>query len=1835
MVYSSPLRNSIRRWSNTVGAVLFLIMLMTFSTTLTLAQVNTGGTATTSNHQKQVIGYITNWDAWKAAAAGVPAQGALTHLNIDYAKYTILNFSFFGVAKDGSLHSGDLRNKNIYQPGAVQEPGPILHPDLYSSWDWYILFGELELIQYISQEVQTRATAQGFQCTVGGSTWSFPSLGIMNQTLPMPLRKVGGAPGLLDLAHQKGVKVMASIGGWSMCKHFPEMAADPVKRQKFIDDCVKLVNTGFDGIDLDWEYPGPYAGMNFTGSQADFANFENLVQAIRNAIGPNKLITAAFSADPVKLQGFNWSKLNSTMSYFNIMTYDFNGGWSNKAGHNSPIFNYPNSEAPTFNWQSAYNALVSYGAQKSKINMGSPFYGRGVITNGTAALNAPTVKRAETVQPDGPIQTCADFTNWPKDVYDGTPNYFYIKQVALGSGSGWTRGWDDVAKAPYLTKGNFFLSYDDEESIGHKAQFINNNQLAGTIVWTVYGDLELGGSPTQFGKLVRYSSVKSVLVNKINEVFASGNVGIPTVSITAPANNTTVAVGSNVVVNATASDAGGSITKVEFYLDGNKVGEDASSPYSFTITSIAAGSHTIMARATDNSANTATASVSITAGSANIPPTGSITSPANGASFTAGSNITLTASASDSDGTVAKVEFFQGSTKLGEDTSSPYSYTWNAVAAGSYALTVKVTDNGNATATSGTVNITVTASGCTTPAWDASMPYNGNTEVSRGGNKYISKWWTQGEDPLLKSGPDDVWRLLGPCGPSNANPTASIAAPANNATFNAPASITINATASDSDGTIAKVEFFNGTNKLGEDATSPYSFSWANVAAGSYQLTAKATDNTGGTGTSSIVNVTVNTTGNTNPTASITAPANNATFTAPATINITANASDPGGSVTKVEFFNGSTLLSTDTSSPYSFSWTGVAAGSYQLTAKATDNAGGTGTSSIVNVTVSGSNGCSSIPQYVENGGYVAGSIVKNAGNQYECKPFPYTGWCNGASWAYAPGTGTNWQDAWILKGSCTSGARESQSVPPVGIAAAPNFKVVGYMPSWAGTPSDIQYNRMSHINYAFIRPTTTGGLTAVDQPAKLQSIVSQAHANGALVGIAVGGWSDLNNVDFQTMAANSGYRAAFINNLVNLINQYQLDGVDIDWEYPREGNDPANFATLMNELSSAMHSRGKYLTAAVSAQGYYADGVQASVFSAVDFLNLMVYDGDAGAGHSPYSLAVSSLDYWLGRGLPASKAVLGLPFYARPSWKPFRQLVAEGANPNSDIFNGDYYNGIATIKAKTNLAFDRGIAGVMMWELSQDAVGANSLITAIQQVIDVRVGTPQNQAPYGGTIRNIPGTIEAEHYDTGGEGVAYHDLSAGNSGGQLRTDGVDIEATTDTGTGHNVGWVQAGEWLEYSVNVTQAGPLSLQVRVASTSAGKTFHIELDGNNISGTLTVPNTGAWQTWATVTATTTSLTTGQKIMRIVMDAGDFNLNKVIFSTTTNPPPSVSITAPSNGASYTAPATVTINATASDNGSVTKVEFFQGATKLGEDTTSPYAYTWSSVGAGNYTLTAKATDNQGAVTTSSEVNISVTSTTNPPPTVSITAPANGASYTAPASVTISASASDNGSVAKVEFFQGSTKLGEDATSPYSFNWTNVAAGSYNLTARATDNLGATTTSAGVSIVVNSTGGNCSSTPQYVENGGYVAGSIVKNAGGQYECKPYPFTGWCNGAAWAYAPGTGSYWQDAWIFKATCTGGRESTHEIGTFDESGGMTLHPNPGTGGPTRVTLTFDSDPGRVNISMKNSSGADVVNKNFNSVKGNSVEIELPAMAQGLYLIRARGERRVYITKYLVK
>jgi hypothetical protein len=321
----------------------------------------------------------------------------------------------------------------------------------------------------------------------------------------------------------------------------------------------------------------------------------------------------------------------------------------------------------------------------------------------------------------------------------------------------------------------------------------------------------------------------------------------------------------------------------------------------------------------------------------NEAPEVSITEPANGASYTAPANIIINAVAADSDGTISKVEFFQGSTLLGEDTTAPYSFTWSNVPPGTYSLTAKATDDAGATSTSNPVNVTVI-------------------------------------DPA---------------------PSVSITSPSEQQTFTAGSSITITASASAISGrTITKVEFFQGTTLLGEDTTAPYEFVWSNVPAGDYTLTAKATDSQGDVGTSPPVHIRVRT-----PLA-ITNPTNGAVFTAPATINIQATA--PEGT-TRVEFFQGTTLLGADTTAPYEFVWSNVPAGSYSLSVKATDGQGTVTPSPAVNVTVVNKSN-------VTNVAAGAGGATVRASSQYH-PDFPATSAIDGDRAGRIWGNGGVWTD--------------------------------------------------------------------------------------------------------------------------------------------------------------------------------------------------------------------------------------------------------------------------------------------------------------------------------------------------------------------------------------------------------------------------------------------------------------------------------------------------------------------------------------------------------------------------------------------------------------------------------------------------------------------------------------------------------------------------------------------------------------------------------------------------------------------------------------------------------
>jgi hypothetical protein len=147
--------------------------------------------------------------------------------------------------------------------------------------------------------------------------------------------------------------------------------------------------------------------------------------------------------------------------------------------------------------------------------------------------------------------------------------------------------------------------------------------------------------------------------------------------------------------------------------------------------------------------------------------------------------------------------------------------------------------------------------------------------------------------------------------------------------------------------------------------------------------------------------------------------------------------------------------------------------------------------------------------------------------------------------------------------------------------------------------------------------------------------------------------------------------------------------------------------------------------------------------------------------------------------------------------------------------------------------------------------------------------------SPFSGSPAPIPGQINAEKFDNGGEGVAYHDSDAGNNGGQFRTTDVDIESSSEGG--YDVGWIASGEWLKYTVNVGTAGAYNVTMRVAS-PGGASFHFTLNG--VSQTVSVPATGGWQNWTNVTVPVT-LSAGTQVLTLNFDTGGMNIRYASFA------------------------------------------------------------------------------------------------------------------------------------------------------------------------------------------------------------------------------------------------------------------------------------------------------------------------------------------------------------------
>jgi regulation of enolase protein 1 (concanavalin A-like superfamily) len=664
--------------------------------------------------------------------------------------------------------------------------------------------------------------------------------------------------------------------------------------------------------------------------------------------------------------------------------------------------------------------------------------------------------------------------------------YKFMRRPTSGGSTVYTTG--QAATAPGWIKvtrrGDLFVSYYSSNGTTWTGLAAETIPIGATIY--------VGLAVTSRNATTRTRAV----FDNVSLVTSGGNQP-PAVTLTQPASGTQVSSPSTVTIAASASDPENSMLAVDFYVEGTMIASDNSAPYSASWSATSTGTYSLTAVAHDSGGASSTSSpVTVTVSSANGPPTVSLTSPAGGASFAAAATIPLAANASDPEGQLARVEFFSGSTQLAVDTTSPYSFSWPNVPAGTYSLTARAYDTAGASTTSAPVSVTVTSGsgGGTLPSpWTSAdvgspavqgtasyasgtftidaagadidgtsdqmhfvyravtgdgeivarvaslanthtwakagvmfrdaltgpgryamtlitpsngyrfqrRPTTGGSTIYTGGPAGAAPGWVKvvrtGDTFVGYSSTDGVtWTGIGaetiPMGATvyvgiavtsrkpttltraivsnvtttfsggNQPPAVSITAPPAGAQFTAPATVTINANASDPENRMSSVRFYVEGTLIATDTAAPYSASWSASTPGTYSLTAIAYDADGGQSTSSPVSVTV-TGANRPPTVSLTSLSNGAAFTAPATITLAANASDPENQVARVEFFAGTTRLATDTSAPYSFSWSNASAGNYTLTAVAYDGAGASATSAAVTVTVSSSS--SSTPKSV------------------------------------------------------------------------------------------------------------------------------------------------------------------------------------------------------------------------------------------------------------------------------------------------------------------------------------------------------------------------------------------------------------------------------------------------------------------------------------------------------------------------------------------------------------------------------------------------------------------------------------------------------------------------------------------------------------------------------------------------------------------------------------------------------------------------------------------------------------------------------------------------------
>lgn len=1120
----------------------------------------------------------------------------------------------------------------------------------------------------------------------------------------------------------------------------------------------------------------------------------------------------------------------------------------------------------------------------------------------------------------------------------------------------------------------------------------------------------------------------------------------PTVSISAPSNNSFVATGAATTITATAAstNTGGFIQSVTFYADGEPISTDTTAPFSASWTPTTAKAYSIRALATDDKGNTTLSSAVTVTASASLP-TVSITSPANNSSATVNAATTITATATASTGaTVTQVAFFANGTAVNPAaTTAPYSVSWTPATTGAFSLTAQVTDSANVVATSSAVtvnvqsavpavSITAPTAGTTTTvgtattvsatatastglsitqveffangvsiAVDTTIPYSVVWTPSSAGAVNLTAVATQTGSVTTTSAAVAVTV-------NGAAPTIAITSPAAAASVPVNTATTITATATASTGaTISQVVFFAAGVQIGSAVTTaPYSIAWTPSATGVVSLTARVTDSTGQSVTSSAVSVTVATAV---PTVSLTAPAAGANIGLGAATTLTATAAATGGAtVSRVDFLAGATTIATVLTAPYTTTWTPTVTGITALTARVTDSNGTTVTSSAVNVNVLGPTVALTAPANLA-------IVATNSSVSLTA-----------TASAVAPATVSRVD---FFAGSTLVGSATS----------AP------YTITWTASPSGSVSITARVVDSNGIAVTSSSVTVTVSTSAP--TVTLTAPASGA--NVTLGASTTLT----ATAAATGGATVSRVDFLAGTTTIATV----LTAPYTTTWTPSATGITALT--ARVTDSNGTVVTS--SAVNVNVLGPTVTLTSPANLAVLTVNSATnlTATASAIAPATVSRVDFFAGSTLVGSANAS--PYTV--SWTP---TSAGSFSLTARVVDS---NGIATTSTAVAVTVGSGPTVALTAPINGATVsgGTSVTLTAIANTSGSATITKVEFLVGGslvGTATTSPYTFSWTAPSTAGTSsiTARAVDSVGNS---TTSSAVSVTVGTSPVPAVTVTAPTAGASVILGSNVTVTAGASATApatvaRVEFYADGTLFNIDF-----TAPYSVNYVPSQLGFLTFTA------------KVIDSAGNgITSSAVTVNVTQSNPAAVTLAAVPTSLVIPVGSSRLLNTTTTTDGAVTKVEFYLDGTLFETDTTTPFSITFTAPNlVGPHSLTARMYDTLGQVATSNPLAINITAANGSPPLAGISAPASGAFLAAGSTTTISGVATDpDGTVSTVQVFVNGVSLGNATLGTggtWFVNWTPTVIGTASIIAVATDDRGNNAASPALSVNVTDT--------------------------------------------------------------------------------------------------------------------------------------------------------------------